>query len=187
VDFHMSTGADAFTVTYIRLKPQADGAPGLQAAAPFLVTGKLKDTPQPAYQVDCGWQADFSLAVPADWGSGLYAASCQDTAGYQFYVVFVVRPSPASHTDFAVLANTHTWTAYNDWGGRSQYTNPNAALLSLRRPNPGTTPIDDHQLNHLTRAESWVLGWLEDRGNTLACNPVFVFPKASGLRKNSKR
>ncbi len=164
IDFRMSTGADAFTVTYLRLKQQADGSLGIPMANPFLVQGKLKETPDAAYETSCGWEPDFSLDVPPAWGSGLYAAKCEDTEGFIFYVVFVVRPDPADRRDIAVLANVNTWTAYNDWGGRSQYTIPNAAVLTLERPNPSTSPVDDNQLNHLTRAELWVLAWLEGNG-----------------------
>jgi N,N-dimethylformamidase len=164
IDFRMSTGADAFTVTYMRLKQQADGSLGIPTSNPFLVQGRLKDTPNAAYETDCGWETDFSLVVPANWSSGLYVAKCEDTDGFIFYVVFIVRPSPANRRDFAVLANTNTWTAYNAWGGRSQYTTPNAAILTLERPNPDTSPIDDPSINHLTRAELWVLAWLKDSG-----------------------
>jgi hypothetical protein len=157
IDFRMSTGADAFTVTFMLLRQQADGSLGIPMSNPLLVQGKLKNTPDAAYENDCGWDTDFSLVVPVDWASGLYAAKCEDTDGFVFYVVFVVRPGSGNRRDFAVLANTNTWTAYNDWGGRSQYTTPNAAILTLERPNPSTSPVDDHQLNHLTRAELWVL------------------------------
>jgi len=164
IDFKVSTGADAVSVTYMRLKKQADGALGIPMAAAALVPGRLKDNPAAAYETHCGWATDISLVIPSNWESGLYAAKCEDTSGFVFYIVFIVRPNPAAKKDFAVLANTNTWTAYNDWGGRSQYTSPNAAVLTLERPNPATSPVDDHQLNHLTRAELWVLAWLEDAG-----------------------
>ena len=164
IDFRMSTGADAFTVTYLRLKQQPDGSIGIPMADPFLITGRLKDIPDAAYETDCDWDADFTLEVPADWPSGLYAAQCKDTEGFAFHVVFVVKPNPANRRDFAVLANTNTWNAYNSYGGRSQYTNPNAVILTLERPNPVTSPVDDGALNHLTRAELWVHNWLEDAG-----------------------
>ena len=164
VDFRMSTGADAFNVTYLRLKQQPDGSIGIPMTDPFLVEGRLKAPSAPAYEVNSNWDPDFSLTVPADWGSGLYVARCEDTEGFAFHVVFIVRPEPSKQRDFAVLANTNTWTAYNDWGGRSQYTSPNAAVLTLQRPNPGTSPIDNGFLNHLTRAELWVHNWLESSG-----------------------
>ena len=62
-----------------------------------------------------------------------------------------------------MLANTNTWNAYNSYGGRSQYTTPNGAILSFERPNPAATPLGSG-LDHLARAESWVLGWLEEAG-----------------------
>ena len=76
-------------------------------------------------------------------------------------IVFVVRPA-APCGDFAVLANTNTWNAYNGWGGQSKYSN--GFKMSFERPNPSASPVDDGQLNHLTRAELWTLNWLEDQG-----------------------
>jgi len=86
--------------------------------------------------------------------------------GNEFYIVFVVKPAPASKRLLAILANTNTWTAYNAWGGKSHYSPKYSppSFLSLRRPNPSTTPISDGQGNHLTLAELWVLSWLEDAG-----------------------
>lgn len=36
--------------------------------------------------------------------------------------------------------------------------------MTFERPNPGASPVDDGQVNHLTRAELWTLNWLEDQG-----------------------
>ena len=49
---------------------------------------------------------------------------------------------------------------------RSLSVRPNSsrAAGSFERPNPATTPIDDGGVNHLARAELWVLNWLEDAG-----------------------
>jgi hypothetical protein len=60
------------------------------------------------------------------------------------------------------LASTNTWAAYNGWGGRSKYSP--TLVLSFLRPNPATTPIDDGEINHLTRADLWILNWMEDAG-----------------------
>jgi len=76
--------------------------------------------------------------------------------------VFIVKPNQEQRNKIAVLANINTWNAYNSWGGRSKYDG--AAVGSFARPNPSTTPIDDSAVNHLTRAELWVLNWLEDSG-----------------------
>ncbi len=162
--FRMSTAASHYTVTYLRLKHGAGGSIGLPMAPDFAVPGQLQAIPNDVWEPGCGWQADFQLRVPQDWPSGLYAARCQDAEGYTFHVTFVVKPPQNRRREFAILANTNTWNAYNSWGGRSQYTTPNAAILSFERPNPAASPVDDGQLNHLARAETWVLGWLEDSG-----------------------
>jgi hypothetical protein len=62
-----------------------------------------------------------------------------------------------------MLANTNTWNAYNDWDGTSKYTNPPGAILSFERPNPAASPVG-RGLNHLTRAELWLLDWMKQSG-----------------------
>jgi N,N-dimethylformamidase len=163
IDFHLSSDQANVSLEYFRLKRQADGGFGLPVASATITEVPTKPISENAYQTGCNWSSDVSLNVPTDWRSGLYTARFKSDGGKAFDVVFIVKPGLA-RGDFAVLANTHTWTAYNDWCDRSQYTNPNAALLSMERPNPSTSPLDNGQLNHLTRAELWVLNWLEDSG-----------------------
>jgi hypothetical protein len=162
-----STSAKApFAVTYYRLKFGAYGELGNPVAPTFEIpaTGPRR-YPADAYSQGCGWPVDFELTVNARWKSGIYAAECVNTADQtaRSYIVFVVRPDAATdvRAEFAVLANTNTWAAYNDFGGRSQYTKPNAALLSFERPHPNTSPMAT-SYNHLVRAEVEVLSWLED-------------------------
>ena len=62
------------------------------------------------------------------------------------------------------LASTNTWNAYNAWGGFSKYGPATPVVLTFLRPNPATTPIDDGTINHLTRADLWILNWMEDAG-----------------------
>jgi N,N-dimethylformamidase len=163
VNFSTSAKQD-YKVTYLRLKHQPDGSPGTAMADPISVSGAIQAIPDEAWQNGCGWKTSFSLNVPGNWPSGIYAAECTDTAGDRSYMVFIVKPRKKRRNKIAVLANTNTWNAYNDWGGRSKYSMPPATAGSFARPNPWTTPIDDGQLNHLTRAELWVLNWLEDTG-----------------------
>jgi hypothetical protein len=76
-------------------------------------------------------------------------------------VPFVVKPHHGKHSSVAVLANINTWLAYNSWGGRGKYTSPAAARTSFLRPAPDTNPFDEDGGYHQTRAELWILGWLE--------------------------
>lgn len=153
-----------YQVTYLRLKHQSDGKVGISMKEPFSLNAGAQDVPGEAWRDGCGWQTSFTLEVTGDWPSGIYAARCSDLNGDEAYIVFVVKPGANQKRDFAVLANTNTWNAYNDFGGSSKYSTPPAAQLSFERPNPSTTPVDDGQINHLTRAELWILSWLEDSG-----------------------
>ena len=47
--------------------------------------------------------------------------------------------------------------------GDREYTTPNGTILSFERPDPSASPVGSG-LNHLARAETWVLGWMEDAG-----------------------
>jgi N,N-dimethylformamidase len=156
-----------YQVTYLRLKEQADKKIGIAMADASQKTAGVQHTPADPWENGCGWQTSFTLQVPAGWPSGIYAARCADLNGDETYIVFVVKPSAHQRGDFAVLANTNTWNAYNGWGGRSKYSTPPAAQLSFERPNPATAPLDDGQINHLTRSELWILNWLEDAGYKL--------------------
>ncbi|HEX2913338.1 MAG TPA: N,N-dimethylformamidase beta subunit family domain-containing protein [Chloroflexia bacterium] len=161
VDFKLSAGEN-YQVSYLRLKSQVDGIIGLPVADAFNQVAGLQPTPAEAWQNGCGWQTSFSLEIPLDWQSGLYAAQCTAASGSQSYITFVVKPAPENLNKIALLANVNTWNAYNSWGGSSKYDG--ATVGSFERPNPATTPLDDGNVNHLTRAELWVLNWLEESG-----------------------
>lgn len=161
VQFKVSARGD-YTVTYMRLKKQPGGADGIVMGAPVPRTRGLQDVPAQPWKNGCGWANSFALDVPADWPSGLYSARCAAGDGSAIDIVFVVTPPPATRAKLAILANTNTWNAYNDWGGRSKYSAPPGATLSFERPSNATSPVDDGQINHLTRAELWVQNWLED-------------------------
>ncbi|MFY9983233.1 MAG: N,N-dimethylformamidase beta subunit family domain-containing protein [Chthoniobacterales bacterium] len=163
LSFCISARSD-YTVTYLRLQTQS-GAVGTPVAPPFHGATHIQGAPPEAWADGCNWQETFSLTIPDDWVSGLYSAQCVDQAGLAFHIVFAVKPGPR-RADFAVLANVNTWNAYNDWGGHSHYSTGGAARLSFLRPNPGTSPVDDGNVNHLTRAELWLLNWLDGNNYT---------------------
>jgi hypothetical protein len=131
--------------------------------------------PPQGWKTGYGWRTSFSLTVPADWRSGLYAAHCRDERGAEFHAVYVVKPATSATGDFALIANSNTWNAYNS-EGRSQYGDPyNTPLLSFLRPNRAISPVAGHlheavatpptdRINHLVVAETWMLGWLQRSG-----------------------
>ncbi|MGR6964403.1 N,N-dimethylformamidase beta subunit family domain-containing protein [Geodermatophilus sp. URMC 61] len=113
-----------------------------------------------AWRSGCGWDETFTLTVSPEWASGLYSATCTDSAGGRCDIPFVVKPGDDRRSRLAVLANVNTWLAYNGWGGRSKYSG--LARTSFLRPMPNAAPGGD---THLTRGELWILGWLESQGH----------------------
>ncbi len=65
---------------------------------------------------DAGWQVDFSLAVPHDLRSGIYAARLRSLDGaHEDYIPFFVRPRPGTATArIAFLAPTYSYLAYGN-------------------------------------------------------------------------
>ncbi len=113
----------------------------------------------------CGWPVGAELVVPAGWRSGIYSARLRAPNGDAFHIPFIVNPSPAARSRVAVIANTNTWLAYERWGGLRKYTKgtiPGAPRFSYLKPLPGASPIGETASHHhLTRAELWILGWLD--------------------------
>jgi hypothetical protein len=163
VAFHVSARS-GYSVQIQRLKSQPNGDVGVPMRPAFARQAQVQETPPVAWRDGCGWSESFNLGIPDSWPSGLYSARCTADSGTVSDIVFVVRPGTGTHGDFAVLANTNTWNAYNSWGGQSKYSE--GFKLSFERPNPGASPIDDGQPNHQTRAELWTLNWLENEGYT---------------------
>lgn len=154
---------DDYQLTILRLSKQADGSVGIPMTKPSSMPAGMQAQPPASWRHGCGWATTHRLRVPPNWPSGLYSARCADGAGHVCHIVFVVKAMFGRRGDFAVLANTNTWNAYNPSGGRSKYTKPKASAVSFERPNPGTTP-EGSGPTHLTRSELLVLKWLEDEG-----------------------
>jgi hypothetical protein len=85
----------------------------------------------------CEWPVSVIVDVPQSWPSGYYAAQFPTAFG-QRNIIFAVRDSiPGSYSRIVVISPTHTYQAYNEYGGRSFYPSdfPNRANeLSLNRP-----------------------------------------------------
>ncbi|HVG23372.1 MAG TPA: N,N-dimethylformamidase beta subunit family domain-containing protein [Thermoanaerobaculia bacterium] len=85
----------------------------------------------------CGWPRTLTIDIPYSWPSGYYAASFPTAFGVR-YATFVVRPAfPTSRSQMVVIAPTHTYQAYNDFGGRSAHPTDDPARathLSYDRP-----------------------------------------------------
>ncbi len=154
---------DDYQLTIHRLSKQADGSVGVSMGDPIDFPAGLQPRPANAWKQGWSWNTTHTFVIPSAWPSGLYSGRCTDRVGRISNIVFIVRPTMNRRGDFAVLANTNTWNAYNPRGGRSKYTKPAASMLSFERPNPETSP-EGSAPTHLTRAELLVLKWLEDEG-----------------------
>lgn len=156
----MVSSSTSYGVSLVRYQRSGDSNSAIVMTTLPTQPGGLQTAPPSAWE-GCAWQVSFQFTIPADWNSGIYAAECAGTS--KFRITFVVRPLPEDLGDFAVLVNTNTWSAYNDWGGRGKYTDPPAHFLSFLRPNPYTHANGGGQ-NHLVRAELWVHDWLAGAG-----------------------
>jgi hypothetical protein len=189
IDFYASTGARAYSVSYVRFRNENPDWVDFYSiqnnrelveellCGPFSMTGGLQNT---AHSPDDGcfdWDISFSLVVPSDWASGIYAAKLLDNAGSVTYVPFVVNPEFTQRAKLALIANVTTWNAYNSWGGYSRYEVPGDGAwgFSFLRPNHRLINLSAsdrenraynyaYMSKHLARGELWVLNWLKDAG-----------------------
>lgn len=110
-------------------------------------------------QTGLRWNSDGFPAPPllkAPEASGLYYIRAQAQSGETFSFPWVVAPR-TPQAPIAVLASTNTWNAYNNYGGRSNYINPEGLpptpvvnarqeLERYQRPRPfGTWAPEDEE------------------------------------------
>jgi hypothetical protein len=162
IAIRLSAGARVKTckVTFYRLRLNGDSF-GDKLTDAQTVNLTWQPVPPTPWSQDHGWRATVRHVVPAGWRSGLYAAECIGEDGDGFYVSFVVKPGHTKQSPIAVIASTNTWNAYNEWGGRSQYTSPNGTPLTFNRPNPAASPIGNGKPDSRVRGELYVLSTLE--------------------------
>ena len=96
-------------------------------------------------ELDARWPITDRVTVGPDWQSGLYLGklvlTSGDEAGKSRGFPFVVRAPADTNAAVLVVMPVNTWQAYNDWGGRSLYTDPDTAVkVSFDRPY---APDDD--------------------------------------------
>jgi hypothetical protein len=142
ISFFVNTADPSFTMDIFRM-----GWYGGAGARRMMPTITVPGTQQPAplYDpitrlVECQWNNPYVLQIPAnpsdptDWLSGVYLVKLTGTvSGSQSYIIFVVRDDARS-SDLLFQSSVPTYQAYNDWGGLSLYTNPQAYKVSFNRP-----------------------------------------------------
>jgi hypothetical protein len=62
----------------------------------------------------CAWTSSYHFTVPDTWVSGIYLAKLTNAAGFQNYIVFVVRDD-ARPSDILLQQSVTTYQAYNNY------------------------------------------------------------------------
>ena len=138
IGFHVSANVKTYSMTIVRVGSareivwSRDGLPG-----------NLYPVPEDASSHGCHWPVALSLTVPADWKSGYYHVTMEDSEndhtirGEMFFVVRTAGPS--RHARILLVLTTNTYNAYNTWGGASFYHGPGGPgkRLSFDRPFAG--------------------------------------------------
>jgi N,N-dimethylformamidase len=62
---------------------------------------------------DAGWETDFTLTIPDEMKSGLYAARLRSGA-HEEYIPFAVSPSPGKESKIVLVLPTSTYLAYGN-------------------------------------------------------------------------
>jgi hypothetical protein len=160
IEFYAS-GVGSSHVRFWRHKANQSGVTSIPMETTTVVLVEQTTNSKP-WRNGAGWRPSFSQRIPADWPSGIYSAEIKDPAANSAAITFIVKPLKR-RSSLAVLANVNTWLAYNDWGGRYKYDGE--TLVSFMRPNHLASPTEaGFAGGHLTRAELWILSWLEDEG-----------------------
>ncbi len=174
VAFHISTTAAKYTLEISRLSHQneivltEEDLPGAEYPAPINASSH-----------GCGWPVAHRVRIPPDWKSGYYNVRLrvEDRGGRYVQVnrrtaevnaFFVLRSSaPGRDTKILIQLATHTYNAYNKWGGHSFYgyharNNLQGHRISYNRPLRGL----------FRNWELQFVAWAEKNGYTLdyACN-----------------
>jgi len=175
ITFHVSVNpAQTYTIDFYRI-----GWYGGTGGRHRLRVGPLDGVQQRACEpeattgvIACNWTPSYTLTVPADWTSGIYAALLTNAQGFQNYVIFVVRDGrPAPFLYQQSIATDQAYNNYPNDGrtGKSLYAfssfgantvagNPGAVKVSFDRP------MADSGLGLLMNWEINLVRWLERSG-----------------------
>lgn len=170
VTFHVSTSATDFAINVARL--------GLSRE----IVWEETDVPGQRYLVPpnssshgCDWPSALSLRIPESWRSGYYevTVSASDKGGTferrgprsaQSRFFFVVRSAgaPADSSRILLQLATHTYNAYNNWGGHSLYGYNSRSGLQGHRVSVERPPASQFR-----RWELPFVRWAESEGYEL--------------------
>lgn len=115
--------------------------------------------------IACKWAPTVEIETDARWMRGVYLVKLVRDDGYQRYVPFFVR-DPQPRSEIAVIIPTHTWQAYNTWGGTSLYDDKfritgvgRGFQASFDRPY-----MRGYGSGHLLDDDQGLVMWLEAQG-----------------------
>ncbi len=125
---HVSSSAPTFSIEIVRLGEKSESV--WSSAA---VVGREHPVPEDASSHGCRWPVATTLKIPAEWRSGYYQVTLRahdgggkftqrNTRTAEGNCYFVLRPSkPGKASKILLQLSTHTYNAYNNWGGFSLY------------------------------------------------------------------
>lgn len=161
--FAVSSTFSSFTATVLRLAP---GSAPTQVRSGVTVPGGLRLLPSDYRSAGCRWPDSFSVDVPADWPSGLYAIRLTGPNGLRRHIPFTVRPAQPSAA-IAVLLPANTYRAYEHWGGHNQYTvggDGSQRTMSLLNPYADVPTTASGRDDHTWYTDQLLLRWMTGQG-----------------------
>ena len=113
--------------------------------------------------VECNWSTSYTLAVGADWTTGLYLAKLKLTSTGQESPIFFVVRDDASTSKILFQSSSNTYAAYNRYGGYSLYeysstASQRAFKVSFDRPNRTLEEYSNHLMYEYN-----MIRWLESQ------------------------
>jgi hypothetical protein len=127
ISFFVSTTSSSFKASIYRMGWYGGKGARLLESIPSMPGFKRK-VPKPQNStglIACFWPKSFALTVPTTWISGIYLVKLTASNTHQAWIPFTVT-DPASQSTFLFIHGVFTDEAYNDWGGKSLYTDINA-------------------------------------------------------------
>ena len=116
----------------------------------------------------CGWELNHSVRLDSRFHQGYYRIRIEGSV-FQFLPVTFIIGNSNSNAEVIVLAPVTTWTAYNEWGGKSVYKNylenKDVYELSTQRPNDALT-YHGQENTHDMPVEINIFRWFEEHFST---------------------
>ncbi|MCU1227735.1 MAG: hypothetical protein JWO97_619 [Acidobacteria bacterium] len=140
IEFRIATAMSPFDVELVNLAHPTDVLTTIDG-----LTSIARDCTG-MWETGCGWPLTTQFTVPSTWPSGYYAARFPTSAGTR-NIIFVVRAAnPGTTSPIVVISPTNTYTAYNQFSGKSVYdtlstNNQRAHIVSFNRPYADTAGL----------------------------------------------